>query len=63
MEDRIVLSIESEAEEIRQSLQAHRNSIGEETLTTEWKEQLDNALDTTSVKIDGMPLTIRLKKA
>jgi isoleucyl-tRNA synthetase len=64
MEDRIVLHLGTEAEELRRAIAAHRDYIGSETLTTEWASQpLGDGAYQASVKVDGQGLVVALRKA
>jgi len=63
MEDRIVLHLGTEAEELRRAIDAHRDYIGSETLTTEWASQpLGDGAYQASVKVDGQALRVELRK-
>jgi isoleucyl-tRNA synthetase len=61
VDDRIVLSLATEDEELNKAIEEHSNTIGEETLTQEFAD-IQDGYDAT-VKVDDMELRIRLKKA
>jgi isoleucyl-tRNA synthetase len=65
MEDRISLHLGTEVPALRQAIEAHRSYIGNETLTAKWSTQplTGEGVYRTSVKVDGQPMTIELKKA
>ncbi|HTU16954.1 MAG TPA: DUF5915 domain-containing protein, partial [Gemmataceae bacterium] len=65
MEDRIVLYLGTESEKLRAALDTHRDYLAAETLTVEWSSQPLMGADVhrATVKVDGQPLTIELKKA
>ncbi|HTU92089.1 MAG TPA: isoleucine--tRNA ligase [Gemmataceae bacterium] len=65
MEDRIVLYLGTESEELRQAIAAHRDYIAAETLTVEWSSQplTGPGVHRATVKVDGQPLTIELRRA
>jgi isoleucyl-tRNA synthetase len=64
MEDRIVLYLGTDSPVLRQAIEAHRDYIAAETLTTVWAaEPLPDSCATANVKVEGQPLTIQLKKA
>jgi isoleucyl-tRNA synthetase len=65
MEDRIVLYLQTDSSELRQSIETHRNYIASETLTVEWAAQPFGVGRDTAViaKIEGQALTILLRKA
>jgi isoleucyl-tRNA synthetase len=63
MEDRIALHFATESRELRQAVEAHSSYISAETLAVEWLNvPLDGESDAVSVKVDGHPLTIQLRK-
>jgi isoleucyl-tRNA synthetase len=63
MEDRIALHFATESPELLRAVEAHSSYISAETLTV---ERVDTSLDgdahAISVKVDGYPLTIQLRK-
>jgi isoleucyl-tRNA synthetase len=64
MEDRITLRLATDAANLRQAIDAHRDYIANETLTITWASQpLNGECHRASVKVDGQPLTIELAKA
>jgi isoleucyl-tRNA synthetase len=64
IEDRIILRFDTASPELREAIEAHRAYIGNETLVAEWAtHQLDGEAARTTVKVDGQPLTIELRKA
>jgi isoleucyl-tRNA synthetase len=64
IEDRIVLYLGTDSAELRQTIEAHSAYIGGETLVKEWSSQpLGGNAYKTTVKVDGQPLTIELRKA
>ncbi len=63
MEDRIALYLGTESDKLRQAIAAHREYIAGETLTVEWSAQpLSGETHRASVKVDGQPLTIELRR-
>ncbi len=62
MEDRIALCLKSAAPELQQAIEAHRDYIASETLTTKWVDSFDASSANLEVKIEGAALTIGLKK-
>jgi isoleucyl-tRNA synthetase len=64
MEDRIALYLGTESEKLRRAIETHRDYIAAETLTVEWSTQplTGPAVHLATVKVDGQPLTIELKK-
>ena len=63
MEDRIALHFATESPELLRAAEAHSSYISAETLTVEWSNlPLDGDSHSTSVKVDGHPLTIQLRK-
>jgi isoleucyl-tRNA synthetase len=62
MEDRIILYLGTDADRLRQAIDAHRDYIARETLTAQWSTQpLDGEAHRTSVKVDGQQLAIALR--
>jgi isoleucyl-tRNA synthetase len=63
MEDRIILYFATESPALRSAVEGHSSYISAETLAVEWVNvPLDGDSHTTSVKVDGHPLTIQLRK-
>jgi len=63
MEDRIVVHFVTQSSELLQAVEAHRSYISAETLAVEWPNvPLDGDSHMTSVKVDGHPLTVQLRK-
>jgi len=63
MEDRIVLYFPTESPALRRAVEGHNAYISAETLAVEWANlPLDGDAHTTSVRVDGQPLTIQLRK-
>jgi isoleucyl-tRNA synthetase len=66
MEDRIILWLDTDAEGLRQAIEAHRDYIAGETLTAQWAIRCLNgegaSAHCSSVKVDGQGLVIELKK-
>jgi isoleucyl-tRNA synthetase len=64
MEDRIVLSLRTDSEKLRQAIETHRDYIAGETLTVEWSSQpLTGAqAHRATVKVDGQALMIELRR-
>jgi isoleucyl-tRNA synthetase len=63
MEDRITLFLHTETPELRKAIETHRAYIAAETLTVEWASQpLGDGAHRATVKVDGQPLTIELRK-
>jgi isoleucyl-tRNA synthetase len=63
MEDRIELYLETTSEKLKQAIEAHRDYIMNETLTTKWSgTPLGQGAYHVEAKIDGQPLTIELRK-
>jgi len=60
VDDRIVLQLETDDEELNAAIEEHRATIGTETLTSEFR-QVDAHEET--VKVESKQLTIRLEKA
>src|SRR5262249_10134233 len=64
IQDRIVLYLGTESPILRAAIEAHRDYIAGETLTTQWATApLDADSPTAQVRIEGQPLTIQLRKA
>jgi isoleucyl-tRNA synthetase len=64
MEDRITLYLQTESQELRQAIDAHRDYIAAETLTVRWSDApLGDGAHTANVKVDGQALMIQLRKA
>jgi len=63
MEDRIALHFATESPALRRAVEGHSSYISAETLAVEWANApLDGDSHMTSVKVDGHPLTIQLRK-
>jgi isoleucyl-tRNA synthetase len=63
MEDRIALHFATESPELLRAVEAHSSYISAETLAVEWPSvPLDGDSHAISVKVDGHPLTIQLRK-
>ncbi len=62
VEDRIVLDLQTESPPLKKAIEAHWAYISGETLAT-GRQILDGQAHTTTVKVEGQPLTIRLRKA
>ena len=60
VDDRIELCLESEEEELNLAIKEHQDEINSETLAQVFGEL--NDVFESQVKVDGMPLTIKLKK-
>jgi isoleucyl-tRNA synthetase len=64
IQDRIVLYLGTESPILRAAIEAHRDYIAGETLTTQWATApLDGDCPTAQVRIEGQALTIQLRKA
>jgi len=64
MEDRINLYFDTESLTLRRAIESHGSYISGETLAIELAHRpLDGDSHGTSVKVDGQPLTIQLRKA
>jgi isoleucyl-tRNA synthetase len=61
--DKIALFLGTESAELKAAIAAHRETIAADTQATEWCSETPPAGRTISVKVDGQPLTIALKKA
>jgi isoleucyl-tRNA synthetase len=63
IEDRIVLALETDAPDLRQAIETHRDYLAAETLTVCWGSvPLDGAAYTKTVEIEKQRLTIQLKR-
>jgi isoleucyl-tRNA synthetase len=63
MDDRIALYLSTESAPLRQAIDAEQVYIREETLAAEWATcPIDGDAYKTTVKIDGQPLVIELRK-
>jgi len=63
VEDRITLYLSSDTDVVRAAIEAHRDYIARETLTTRWaSEPLDNGGHSIRSKIEGKDLVIALKR-
>jgi len=63
MEDRIILYFGTDSAALRRAVEGHSSYISAETLAVKWvSEPLDGNAHATSVKVDGHPLTIQLRK-
>ena len=61
MEDRIVLYLSTNSENLQQAIQVHQGYIAAETLTVQWAEtSLNGQGAQATVKVDNQPLTIEL---
>jgi isoleucyl-tRNA synthetase len=63
MEDRIALYLGTDSPELHEAIDAHRDYIAAETLTTRWLTQPPAGGEIATVKIDGQALTIALQRA
>ncbi len=64
MEDRIILYLATESEPLRKAIEAHRDYIAGETLTTTWATApLGDGAHRAVVKVEGKELIIELKRA
>jgi isoleucyl-tRNA synthetase len=64
MEDRIVLSLQTQAAALVEAIETHRNYICNETLASRLtNEPLGGNVHRAEVKVDGQPLTIELRRA
>lgn len=61
VDDRIILSLATDDDELNKAISEHKEEIMSETLTSEFKDELSGAI--TDVKIDGIELDIALEKA
>jgi isoleucyl-tRNA synthetase len=63
MEDRIVLSLQTQAAALKQAIEAHKEYIASETLAISLtNEPLGGNVHRAEVKVDGQALTIQLRK-
>jgi isoleucyl-tRNA synthetase len=63
MEDRIVLYLHTESKELHEAIEAHKEYICRETLAVQLVTQpLGEGAYQATVKVDGQPLTIELRK-
>jgi isoleucyl-tRNA synthetase len=63
MEDRVILYFGTDSAALQRAVEGHRSYISAETLAVEWvSAPLDGNAHRTSVKVDGHPLTIQLRK-
>jgi isoleucyl-tRNA synthetase len=63
MEDRIELCLETSSDTLRRAINKHRDYIAAETLTVRWAQPpLTGDWHRASVKVDGQPLEIALRK-
>jgi isoleucyl-tRNA synthetase len=63
IEDRIILRLDTDSPELRQAIESLHGYIGGETLVAEWAvRSLDGQAARATVKVDGQPLTIELRK-
>ncbi len=61
--DRITLLLNTDSPELQQAIENHRQYIAQETLTTSWAKGSTNGEGhKSSVKVEGRPLDIELKK-
>lgn len=60
VDDRILLQLETDDEELSAAIEEHRATIGSETLTSEFRPV---SAHEETVKVESKPLTIRLEKA
>jgi isoleucyl-tRNA synthetase len=60
--DKIALYLGTESEQLRAAIEAHRDYIAAETQAVEWLTAPPADGYTTTVKVDGQPLTIALRK-
>ncbi len=64
MDDRIALHLDASDAKLAAAAVAHRDYIGNETLTTQWSDTpLGAGAFRAEVKVDGKPLVIELRKA
>jgi hypothetical protein len=64
MEDRIVLSLQTQSAALAQAMEAHKDYICNETLAIRLtNEPQDGEAYRAEVKVDGQPLTIELRNA
>jgi isoleucyl-tRNA synthetase len=63
LEDRIALHLRTDSETLEKAIEAHKAYIAGETLATQWiHEPLNGDSHSASVKVDGQPLTVQLRK-
>lgn len=63
VEDKIELFLGSESTQVKDAITAHQTYIASETQITEWSDTpLDGEAYTVTVKVDGVSLTISLRK-
>jgi isoleucyl-tRNA synthetase len=63
MDDRIVLRLTTDSPKLKEAIRVHRDYIANETLVVNWAtDPLGGLSHTVEVKIEGMALTIELKK-
>jgi isoleucyl-tRNA synthetase len=60
--DKIALYLGTESDALTQAIAAHRATIAAETQAVEWLDTSPAGGHTASVKVDGQPLTIALRK-
>jgi isoleucyl-tRNA synthetase len=61
--DKIALYLGTESDTLKQAIAAHKATIAAETQTVEWSDASPNgAAHIATVKVDGQPLTIALRK-
>jgi isoleucyl-tRNA synthetase len=61
--DRITLHLNTDSPELRSAIESHQQFIAHETLTKNWSKQaLNGEGHKTSVKVEGQPLDIEIKK-
>jgi isoleucyl-tRNA synthetase len=60
--DKIALHLHTEAPELAQAIEAHRGTIATAVQATEWSAAPLEGAHTATVKIDGHPLTVQLRK-
>jgi isoleucyl-tRNA synthetase len=62
MEDRIELSLETNSEQLKAAIAAHRTSIASECLVITWVERMEESIVAIEVKFGGQNLRILMKK-
>jgi len=60
--DKIALHLHTEAAELASAIEAHRGTIATAVQATEWSASALDGAHTATVKIDGHPLTVQLRK-
>jgi isoleucyl-tRNA synthetase len=60
--DKIALHLHTEASELASAIEAHRGTIATAVQATEWSASALDGAHTATVKIDGHPLTVQLRK-